>query len=287
MRFLPALRAAESLLRLCGQFSGVFDDSYVFEKTPPPVLFASESRTAARVDGDAAGPLTTGADINRVCAAERSKSVRSVKCGRHPMSGGFCVLKHGYTSKKSPKYATYQVWGSLRQRCLNPKSLAFDNYGGRGISVCARWDSFENFLADMGEKPEGMQLDRIDNDGNYEPSNCRWATREVQARNRSSNRLLTLNGKTQCMQEWADELGIGYSALKWQIRTGRTLEQAIEACKSAKDPAYRGVSQTKEGNWRATFNLRGETHHVGTFSDREIAASALREARAKAIGTQP
>lgn len=89
-------------------------------------------------------------------------------------------LKHGMT--KTP---TYRGWHGMRQRCANPKATGFKNYGGRGIKVCERWLDFENFLADMGERPEGRTLDRFpNNDGNYEPGNCRWATSKQQADNK-------------------------------------------------------------------------------------------------------
>ena len=80
--------------------------------------------------------------------------------------------------------ATYNIWAAMIQRCTNPKSRDWRLYGARGITVCERWRKFENFLADMGTKPDGLSIDRIDNDGNYEPGNCRWATALEQARNK-------------------------------------------------------------------------------------------------------
>jgi len=98
------------------------------------------------------------------------------------------LTKHGHTA--GGQTPTYNSWDSMRQRCNNPKMTQYARYGGRGISVCPAWSDFATFLADMGERPEGTSLDRIDNDGNYEPSNCRWATPIQQANNKSPKRKL-------------------------------------------------------------------------------------------------
>lgn len=94
------------------------------------------------------------------------------------------LVTHGHGSAKNGRTPTYNTWMNMIQRCTNANAPGYKHYGGRGITVCERWLKFENFLADMGERPEGLTLDRIDNDGNYEPGNCRWATCEQQNANR-------------------------------------------------------------------------------------------------------
>lgn len=116
----------------------------------------------------------------------------------------------------------YMTWTSMRHRCNCPTAGFYERYGGRGIRVCKRWDKFANFLADMGPKPHGMELDRINNDGDYKPSNCRWATRREQMRNVEYNHLTTINGVTRCTIEWAEIVGISQSAMYLRIKLGRT-----------------------------------------------------------------
>lgn len=97
----------------------------------------------------------------------------------------------------------------MKDRCYNANHVHYDRYGGRGISICERWrESFEAFYEDMGARPSGThEIDRIDNDGNYEPENCRWATASENGRNKRNNRLLTIDGKTMCVSDWADQSG--------------------------------------------------------------------------------
>lgn len=117
--------------------------------------------------------------------------------------------KHGMCNTK-----TYIAWAGMIQRCINPKSIRFEAYGGRGILVCQRWkDSFENFLEDMGEVPTEMSLDRVNNNGNYYKENCRWAGNKDQARNKRTNRLISMNGKTQPVICWAEELNMNASTI--------------------------------------------------------------------------
>lgn len=122
----------------------------------------------------------------------------------------------------------YSVWQNMVSRCTNPNVDCYERYGARGITVSDEWRSFEKFYADMGDKPEGMTLDRIDNDGPYSKKNCRWATSHEQARNTRRTQIVTFNGKTQCLKDWAVDVGMAYNTLrKRYLMLGWTFEKAL------------------------------------------------------------
>lgn len=124
-----------------------------------------------------------------------------------------------------------KVWNSMKQRCLNPRCHAYEDYGGRGITVCRRWiDSFADFYADVGPRPSAQHsLDRIDNDGNYEPGNVRWSTMSQQNRNMRSNKIVTHNGASMLSADWARRCGVTTTVFcRWMKRYGSDV--AIEMC---------------------------------------------------------
>ena len=132
------------------------------------------------------------------CKKYRSYFNVVCECGEESSPAAYHVI-NGFTSackfcapKKHGHYktSTYRVWSGARNRCFNPKNKDYKNYGARGISMCERWNKFENFLEDMGEKPINLTLDRINNEGNYEPGNCRWATLSQQRRNQRNKKSL-------------------------------------------------------------------------------------------------
>lgn len=150
----------------------------------------------------------------------REKARENIKKARGKGRGN---LRHGFTG--TPEW---NVWCEVRRRCTNRNSSSFPNYGGRGIVVCERWKSFENFFSDMGKRPSPEhQIERSDNDGNYEPSNCRWATRTEQARNRRSTRLIVAFGEALPLAAWSERTGIGRSTIAMRILRGMNPEQAL------------------------------------------------------------
>lgn len=138
-----------------------------------------------------------------------------------------CGCRRQFGVKNFPEYS---VWTSMKSRCQNPRYRKFPDYGGRGITICKRWnDSFSAFLADMGPRPSSdHSIDRIDNDGNYEPGNCRWATRSQQAMNRRGKVLYEYNGRSLTMTEWAKELGVPRCSLGNRIALGMTISQVMD-----------------------------------------------------------
>jgi len=149
----------------------------------------------------------------------------------------------------------YRIWGNMKQRCYNPNNTVYDRYGKRGIQICDEWrTSFKSFAewANANGYTDEMTIDRIDNDGNYCPENCRLASRKEQANNRSDNNLITYNSKTQTVMQWAEELGIDH----------RTLWARLQ-----KWPAERALSEkthSEFGSNSLTFN--GETHSIWEWS---------------------
>lgn len=124
----------------------------------------------------------------------------------------------------------YRIWGLIKQRCTNPNHPDFPRYGGRGIAMCARWaGSFSAFAEDMGPRPsDGHSVDRIDNNGGYEPSNCRWATRSQQARNRRNTHLFEHDGRSATLAEWSAVTGIGRSTLSMRLyKYGWSVDAAL------------------------------------------------------------
>jgi hypothetical protein len=114
----------------------------------------------------------------------------------------------------------YKSWYGAIYRCTRKDWKQFKDYGGRGIKVCERWMDFENFYADMGEPAAGLSLDRIDNNGDYSPQNCRWATKKAQQNNMRNNVFVTAFGRTQPLRAWADELGLKYATITTRLRRG-------------------------------------------------------------------
>lgn len=144
-------------------------------------------------------------------------------CGAKPSAE-----KHGCASKESPHRSTYRSWEHMIDRCYNEKHPHFDRYGGRGIVVCDRWrQSFLAFLEDMGDRPDGLTLERIETHGNYEPSNCKWATFTEQNRNKTNGTELTHNGETMSVTEWAERLGVRRHALFARLQAGWSAEKTL------------------------------------------------------------
>lgn len=144
-------------------------------------------------------------------------------------SCGCMRMQHGQSARTGkPPSPSYQSWTAMIQRCRNPNAAGYRNYGGRGITICKRWLSFPDFFADMGARPKDTELDRINNDGNYEPGNCRWATPAIQGSNRRTNRIFTFEGRTQTLSEWAREIGVNVTTLWDRVKRGMPFEQAIK-----------------------------------------------------------
>lgn len=172
----------------------------------------------------------------------------SISCGCYKDEFQRAKIPHNKTTGLS-KTRIYGVYGNMKDRCNNPNSDHYHRYGGRGIKVCDRWQGdggFENFYADMGPRPSSLHtLDRINNDGNYEPGNCRWATIDIQANNRNSNVSITLNGETKTIAQWSKVTGIGATTILYRKNAGKTPEECLSEIEDRYKNAYKGPKGLK------------------------------------------
>lgn len=188
-----------------------------------------------------------GNQIERPSGSVRSGKTSSCGCLRSEQKSKHMKANAGvYNSERATHgmtgTPTFVSWDAMRQRCLNPNHKSFEDYGGRGILVCERWlDSFENFLEDMGERPQDTTLDRKDTNGNYEPGNCRWATSKTQSNNKRSSRYITFMGLTKTLKEWADAAGISNKTLAYRLANGWEMKEALVTKTDPSNGWKRGV----------------------------------------------
>lgn len=150
----------------------------------------------------------------------------SRECGLICRFGTHGNYRHGH-ARPGKETRTYHSWRSMMMRCYYDKCDGYKYWGGRGISVCGAWHDFSNFLADMGEKPHGTTLDRINNDGDYTPKNCRWATPSEQSRNRRNAVYLEAKGDRLTIAEWAKRLGVDQHVIQKRLKRGWPADQAV------------------------------------------------------------
>jgi len=161
-----------------------------------------------------AGEVRRGKVASCGCLAIEQKRA-AAKSQQHPFS-------------RANMYPERKSWENMIARCHTPTSKSYSNYGGRGISVCSRWrESFESFVQDMGKRPAGTTIERIDSNGGYSPDNCRWATMKEQANNRRTNHLITVGGQTRTIAQWADYLGISCYVIHTRIYQGMSDHDAV------------------------------------------------------------
>lgn len=201
--------------------------------------------------------VCTCGSIKTFLTAALTRSVGSTKsCGCLVVERGSAVFMARNTTHNQSKTPTYRIWAGMVSRCGNANTIGFHNYGGRGIQVCDRWLSFDAFVADMGPRPEGKTLGRRDNDGNYEPSNCRWETAQEQQRNKRTTRLLDFDGKRLCLQDWSALLGIHQSTLSDRLRSGWSTASALTT--PVRRLRTRGGLQPTRGGAMVTYSMELE-----------------------------
>lgn len=153
------------------------------------------------------------------CVCGKVKSIRAVSIKRKLTQSCGCYHTECIRTHHQTHTPEYGVWHGIKQRTGNPNNPSSSNYSERGIRLCERWMKFENFFADMGERPTPKHtIERRNNDGIYEPDNCYWATRDVQNRNNRRTRFITFNSETLCLSDWATRIGIDSKSISYRLR---------------------------------------------------------------------
>ena len=168
------------------------------------------------------------------CGKIKAVNIQNLKSGKSKSCG--CLRRELHTTHGKSRTGSreYACWLAIRQRCTNPSDPRFKDYGGRGIAVCERWTDFENFLKDMGPRPAGGSIDRVDNSLGYQPDNCRWATRKQQQNNTRRCVVLTFRGESLTATQWAERIGIKPHTLLTRIKRGWSVEKALREKADAK-----------------------------------------------------
>lgn len=159
-----------------------------------------------------------------ICGNTYIASTGALNEGKHKHCG--CKYVNPAQTHKMSNTKRYGQWLTMKYRCINPKSTEYHRYGGRGIKICERWLKFENFWEDMGSTyKSGLTIERINTNGNYEPSNCKWATYDEQSRNKRNNHWIEYNGERKLKKDWAADFGVNYMCINVLLKKGYTFDQ--------------------------------------------------------------
>lgn len=209
------------------------------------------------------------------CDCGRSGVISSTSLLRDPVGCGCgrgsnrSSVTHGMT--ETPEY---EIWCGIKKRCFNKKSRFYSRYGGRGIGMHTEWvESFSTFYNHVGPRPSPEHtIDRVDNDGNYEPGNVRWATKKEQANNRNSNCLLTISGETHTLMQWGELTGIGWGNIRSRLIRGKSPEEAIGAGTCGRNRlGLAGVTRRSTGKFWAEVRVDGKRIRLGPYDSPEEA----------------
>ena len=162
-----------------------------------------------------------GANVSVRASDLRNGTTRSCGCLHKE------VVSKNFTTHGKSKTNTYRIWASMMSRCTDINAINFKHYGGRGVSVCDEWRNFDAFYRDMGERPQGKSIERLNNNKNYSNDNCIWASRYTQSHNKRNNRDITFNGVTMHLSQWAESLNMTTSTLWKRLNRGWSVERAL------------------------------------------------------------